>query len=288
MQVKEFFDKDTYTLTYVVFDEQSKDALIIDPVLNYDAGGSITSDDSIQMITEFCKSHHLNVHLLMETHAHADHISGAHKLKMDFFNKAQIVIGADIVQVQEIFKDVFHFSETFVADGSQFDRLVHDGDTLNAGSLNVRVISTPGHTPACVSYVIGDAVFTGDAIFMPDYGTGRCDFPAGSATKLYDSISRKLFQLPDETRVFVGHDYQPGGRSLQWETTIAEQKKSNKQLTASTSEAEFVKFRTDRDKTLSAPRLLYQSIQINIAAGKLPAQDSGGRAFLKIPLFEKK
>ena len=287
MQVKEFFDKDTYTLTYVVYSEQSKDAIIIDPVLNYDAGGSITYEQSIDLVTDFCKEHQLKVHLLMETHAHADHLSGAHRLKEDHFPEARIVIGSAIVEVQKIFKDIFHLNDAFKPDGSQFDQLVGDNDQLKAGSIDIRVMTTPGHTPACVSYVIGDCVFTGDAIFMPDYGTGRCDFPAGSAKDLYHSISQKLYKLADETRVFVGHDYQPGGRPLRWESTIGEQKASNKQLRGETTEEEFVKFRTDRDSTLSAPRLLYQSIQINIAAGQLPDEDALGQTYLKIPLYQK-
>lgn len=287
MQVKEFFDKDTYTLTYVVYSEQSKDAIIIDPVLNYDAGGSITYEQSIDLVTDFCKEHQLKVHLLMETHAHADHLSGAHRLKEVHFPEARIVIGSAIVEVQKIFKDIFHLSDAFKPDGSQFDQLVGDNDQLKAGSIDIRVMTTPGHTPACVSYVIGDCVFTGDAIFMPDYGTGRCDFPAGSAKDLYNSISQKLYKLADDIRVFVGHDYQPGGRPLRWESTIGEQKASNKQLRGETTEEEFVKFRTDRDSTLSAPRLLYQSIQINIAAGQLPDEDALGQTYLKIPLYQK-
>jgi glyoxylase-like metal-dependent hydrolase (beta-lactamase superfamily II) len=200
------------------------------------------------------------------------------------FPKAQIAIGERICVVQDTFKSVFNFPDTFKTDGSQFHKLLKDGEEATAGSLEFQVIFTPGHTPACASYVFGDAVFSGDALFMPDSGTGRCDFPRGDARALYHSIAKKLYQLPDTTRVFVGHDYQPNGRALAYETTIGESKQSNIQLKGTTTEADFVAFRTKRDATLAAPRLLLPSVQVNIAAGELPQPESNGQSYLKIPI----
>jgi glyoxylase-like metal-dependent hydrolase (beta-lactamase superfamily II) len=200
------------------------------------------------------------------------------------FPSAQIAIGKNITVVQQYFKNMFNLADDFPTDGSQFDRLFEDTEIVNAGSLSFENIFTPGHTPACATYKFGDAIFTGDAIFMPDSGTGRCDFPAGSAHDLYHSITQRLYTLPDDTRLFVGHDYQPGGREVKNETTVGEQKASNVQLTADTSEVDFIKFRTSRDKELNAPRLLFQSIQVNIDAGELPEAEASGKAYLKIPV----
>ncbi len=224
----------------------------------------------------------LNVHYILETHAHADHLSGSQVLKAKLPH-AKIGIGSKITEVQKVFKGFFNLDPEFKTDGSQFDFLLEEGKPVNAGTLKIETLFTPGHTPACASYVIGDTVFTGDALFMPDYGTGRCDFPAGSADELYTSI-QKLYKLPDATRVFVGHDYMPNGRPVACESTVGEEKRNNVQITVETSRTEFVAFRTGRDKTLAAPRLLLPSVQINIDAGRLPKVDGSGARFLKIPV----
>lgn len=279
-----FFDKDTYTLTYVVYDENSKDAIIIDPVLDYDPAASKVSDDSIQEVQDFINSKGLNVHYILETHAHADHLTGAAELKKRI-PSAEIGIGRNITIVQDLFSGVFNLKD-FNTNGIQFDVLLNEEEALIAGTIEIKTIFTPGHTPACSSYLIDNMVFTGDALFMPDYGTGRCDFPAGSAKDLYHSIHEKLYKLPDGTRVLTGHDYQPNGRELRYESTIGESKKSNIQLKESTTEAEYVEFRTKRDATLSAPRLLLPSIQVNIDAGHLPHEEDNGTRYLKIPVRE--
>ena len=283
MQIKPFFDARTFTMTYVVQDPATKDAVVIDPVLDYDPAASKVWAESVEKVIDFVRDQNLNVHYILETHAHADHLSGSQLLKRAF-PKAKIAIGERITVVQQTFKTIFDLTENFPTDGSQFDRLLKDGETVDAGSLKVDVIFTPGHTPACATYKIGDALFTGDAIFMPDGGTGRCDFPAGSAKDLYNSITKKLYTLPDETRVFVGHDYQPGGREVAWETTIGDEKRNNIQLKATTSEEEFIQFRSARDKTLAAPKLLFQSVQVNIDAGKMPKPNEDKKRYLKIPV----
>lgn len=280
--VKEFFDRATWTLTYVVFDEKTKDAIIIDPVWDYDPAASKLSTASAEAVLGFVELNDLNVHYILETHAHADHVSGSQVLKKKL-PKAKVGIGAKITDVQKVFKGVFNLDPEFRTDGSQFDLLLEEGKPLHAGSLKIETLYTPGHTPACASYVIGDTVFTGDALFMPDYGTGRCDFPAGSADELYTSI-QKLYNLSDETRVFVGHDYMPNGRPVAFESTIGAEKRQNIQINAETSRSEFVNFRTSRDKTLAAPRLLLPSVQVNIAAGCLPPAEKNGVSYLKIPL----
>ena len=282
MQIHHFFDPATFTLTYLVWDPQTKDAVVIDPVLDYDPVASQTSCASVDQLAAKIEALGLRLRWVLETHAHADHLSGSQLLAQRF--GAPIAIGARITEVQETFKHVFDLPQEFATDGSQFDRLLADGEQLEAGSLRVGVIATPGHTPACVSYQIEDAVFTGDALFMDDYGTGRCDFPRGSAQVLYKSVHDKLYALPDQTRVFVGHDYQPGGRELAFETTIARSKANNPQLRADTSEQEFVKFREARDATLKAPRLLFQSVQVNIDAGRVPTAHANEIRYLRLPL----
>lgn len=284
--VKEFFDKATWTLTYVVFDPKTKDAVIIDPVWDYDPASSTLATNSSESVLKFVKESQLKVHNILETHAHADHVSGAQVLRRHLPD-AKIGIGANIREVQGVFKKVFNLDPDFKTDGSQFDLLLEEEKPHFAGSLKIETIYTPGHTPACSSYVIGDAVFTGDALFMPDYGTGRCDFPAGSADQLYSSVHDKLYKLPDETRVFTGHDYQPDGRALEFESTIGEQKRLNVQLNEKTSRADFVEFRNKRDKGLAAPRLLLPSVQVNISAGHLPEAENNGSRYLKIPIREK-
>ncbi|MCA9515425.1 MAG: MBL fold metallo-hydrolase [Myxococcales bacterium] len=282
MHIKHFYDPATYTLTFVVFDEKTRDAVVIDPVLDYDPIASATATRSVEEVEAFLKEEGLSLRFVLETHAHADHLSGSLHLKRRF--DARVAIGARITEVQETFAGLFAFGGDFKTDGSQFDVLVKHGDVLDAGAIQVEVIETPGHTPACVSYLIGDALFTGDALFIEDYGTGRCDFPRGDAKALYHSIMDRLYKLPDATRVFVGHDYQPNGRELRWETTIGASKAKNIQLRAETPEAEYVAFRQGRDKTLAAPRLLFPSIQVNIDAGRLPAAAANGIRYLRVPM----
>jgi glyoxylase-like metal-dependent hydrolase (beta-lactamase superfamily II) len=279
--IKELFDPATYTLTFVVHDPKTRDAVVIDPVLDFDPIASRTSTKSIEAVEAYLRTNELRLHYVLETHAHADHLSGSQYLKTRF--GAGVVIGEHITAVQQVFRGVFALPEGFAVDGSQFDRLVKDGEIVEAGSLRIRVLATPGHTPACVSFVIDDAVFTGDALFIEDYGTGRCDFPSGSADALFDSI-QKLYALPEATRVFVGHDYQPEGRALRFETTIGASKAKNVQITATTTRDQFVTFRQGRDKTLAAPRLLFPSVQINVDAGRLPAAGEGGLRRLRVPI----
>lgn len=279
MNIDTFFDEATYTLTYVVWDPETRDAIVIDPVLDYDPLGSQTSTTQLKKLDDFIAHHDLKLLYVLETHAHADHLSGSQYLKAKY--GAKIGIGEKIRVVQETFKPIFDAS--FSTDGSQFDLLLADGETLHAGSIAIEVIGTPGHTPACVTYKIDDAIFTGDALFMDDYGTGRCDFPAGSASDLYASI-QKLYALPDETRVFVGHDYQPGGRALAFETTIAKSKANNPQLAGSTTQDEFVSMREARDATLASPKLLFPSVQVNVDAGQIPKPRANGIRYLAIPL----
>lgn len=283
MKVRHFYDQATSTLTYVVFDEQSRDAIVIDPVLDYEPGSSKYATDSVDALVADITDLELNVHYILETHAHADHLSGSQFLKQVFPN-AKLAIGANIRLVQKTFKDIFNFKE-FNENGVQFDRLLADNESFQAGSLSIKTLYTPGHTPACVSYLINEqAVFTGDVLFMHDYGTGRCDFPGGSAEQMYASVTERLYTLSDEVAVYVGHDYLPGGRDVQYQSTIGQQKASNPQLNAKTTLSEFVEARNKRDKTLEAPRLLLQSLQVNIDAGMLPTEEDNGRQYLKIPI----
>ncbi len=282
MNIQPFFDAATWTVTYVVWDPSSKDAVVIDPVLDYDTDAVATSTASLEKLAAFLDEQGLKVHYVLETHAHADHLSGSQWLRDRY--GAKVGIGQAIRSVQEVFKGVFGLDPSFPVDGSQFDVLFEDHDVITAGTLSFEVLHTPGHTPACVSYHVGDAVFTGDALFMPDLGTGRCDFPKGSATDLYRSVHDTLYALPDDTRVFVGHDYGGEGRGIDWETTIGASKRTNKQLRAETTEAEYVAFRSARDRTLKVPRLLFPSVQVNIDAGRLPRPDANGRRYLRLPI----
>lgn len=282
MRIQHFYDPATFTLSYVVYDPDSRDAVVIDPVLDYDPLASTTSTTSVAAVESFLGREGLKLHYVLETHAHADHLSGSQYLKRRF--GAKVGIGARITEVQQVFKDVFDLDPAFAIDGTQFDRLFADGEKVRAGTLEIEIIATPGHTPACVSYKMKDAIFTGDALFIEDYGTGRCDFPRGSADALYTSVHDRLYELPDDTRVFVGHDYQPHGRALRFETTIGQSKEANIQLRASTSREAFVKMRDERDAKLSAPRLLYPSVQVNVNAGRLPEPHANGRRYLTIPL----
>jgi len=281
IHVEPFYDPRTSTLSYVVSDPATGDAVVIDPVLDYDPANGSTWTESADRVCAHVAERGLRVHYVLETHAHADHLSASQLLRRRL--EARVAIGERIREVQTTFQAVFDLPASFAADGSQFDRLLGDGERIEAGSLAIEVIATPGHTPACVSYRIEDVVFTGDALFTEDYGTGRCDFPRGSAEALYDSIQR-LYALPEETRVFVGHDYQPGGRQLRWQTTIGASRARNPQLSATTTRADFVALRTARDATLTTPRLLFPSVQVNIDAGHLPAARANGRRYLVVPL----
>lgn len=283
INIKTFYDEATFTLTYVVSDPETKDAVVIDPVLDYNPIGSKVSDTSYQQVVDYVKHEGLTLHLVLETHAHADHLSSS-QLFRDDFPGLKVAVSERIQGVQSVFKGVYNLDDSFVANGEQFDYLIKDYEVVEAGSLRIKALPTPGHTPACLTYHVEDAVFTGDALFMPDFGTGRCDFPAGDARTLYQGIQKNLYTLPDETRVFVGHDYQPGGRELAYETTIGEEKAKNIQLKANTTEDEFVQFRENKDKTLAAPKLIYQSILVNIDAGHLPKAENNGKRYLKIPL----
>jgi glyoxylase-like metal-dependent hydrolase (beta-lactamase superfamily II) len=282
MKVEHFYDQETNTLTYVVWDTQTRDAVLIDPVLGY---SPITGKIDINQFDAVCSliaEKGLQLRWIFETHAHADHIS-ASQLYKQRFPQAILGISEHIVAVQQVFKIVLSLDAAFDTSGSQFDVLIKDGECLSAGTLQIQALPTPGHTPACLSFHIGDHVFTGDALFMEDYGTGRCDFPGGNAAALYHSVHEVLYSLPDETHVWVGHDYQPNGREMLCQTTIGAQKKANIQLSEATTEDTFVAFRQGRDAGLSTPRLLYASIQVNIAGGHLPEPDDSGKRYLKMP-----
>ncbi|MGM0558508.1 MAG: MBL fold metallo-hydrolase [Myxococcota bacterium] len=283
MNIETFFDERTFTLTYVVYDDETRDAVVIDPVLDYDPKASKTWTESADEVIDFIKDQDLNLHYILETHAHADHLSGSQHIKKAFPD-AKVGIGSKITVVQETFKDIFDLPEDFPTDGRQFDVLLDEGDTLEAGPIKVETLYTPGHTPADVTYKIDDAVFTGDALFMPDMGTGRCDFPAGSSKDMYESVVGKLYELPDDTRVFVGHDYQPGGRELAYESTVGENKEMNVMLPMGKTEEDFIRDRDARDSTLDAPKLLFQSVQVNVDAGKLPAPHKNKISYLRIPV----
>lgn len=285
MHIEALFDKDTSTLSYVVHDEATKDAIVIDPVLDFDPASGAISRTSAKRLVTYVTEKRLTVRAIFETHAHADHLSASQVLK-EAWPTAPLMIGEGIRVVQRTFREIFGLVPTQGNDSAPFDRLLRDGETVSCGSLNVKVLATPGHTSACVSYLVGDAVFTGDVLFMPDSGTGRCDFPGGDARALYRSVTQRLYVLPDATRVFTGHDYQPDGRPLRFAATIGEQKRDNIHLKAATSEEEYVAFRTKRDATLKAPRLLYPSLQVNIEAGRLPCPEANGRRYLKLPLTE--
>jgi len=281
MHVEPFYDPRTSTVTYVVSDPATNDAVVIDPVLDFDPASGRIWTESVDRVSDYLRRAQLRAHFVLETHAHADHLSGSQALRRRF--DARIAIGERIREVQETFRPIFDLPAGFAADGRQFDRLLADGEVLHAGSLAIEVIATPGHTPACVTYKVRDAIFTGDALFIEDYGTGRCDFPRGSAEALYDSIQR-LYALPDSTRVFVGHDYQPGGREVRWETTIGASKAKNPQLSGTTTRETFVASRRARDAALPAPRLLFPSVQVNVDAGRLPAPHANGTRYLVIPV----
>ena len=280
------FHKDTNTCTYIVKDSTTNHAMIIDPVLDFDSGSARTAQIHNDKVVEFIESKNLQVDYIVETHVHADHLTGANGLAKKF-PSAKTAIGEHVVDVQALFQKVFNLDkekDNFHPDGSQFDMLLKDNEVFMLGNTEVKVFHTPGHTPACVSLLVGnDALFTGDTLFMHDFGTARCDFPGGSVNDLYNSIQR-LYSLPDDTRVFVGHDYAPGGRDIQWETTIGVSKQSNKQIKAETTLEEYSKFRTERDAQLKAPNLIIPSLQVNLRNGAMPPAENNGTVYLKVPM----
>lgn len=280
-QVKAFFDPATWTVSYVVFDAPGGHCALVDSVLDYDPKSGRTRTDSADQLIAFVREQNLTVDWILETHAHADHLSAAPYLRKHLGGK--IAIGGKITQVQNVFKGIFHLEPEFATNGSQFDHLFEDGDTFAIGTLQAQALSVPGHTPACMAYQVGDAVFVGDTLFMPDVGTARCDFPGGNAHTLYQSV-RKLLSLPPETRLFMCHDYPPEGRAAQWECTVADQRTRNIHVHDGVSEAEFVAMRTKRDAGLAMPVLILPSVQVNIRAGELPPPEANGVSYLKIPL----
>ncbi|TPE48014.1 MBL fold metallo-hydrolase [Maribrevibacterium harenarium] len=280
--VKAFFDEATFTVSYVVTDPATKQCAIVDSVLDYDHASGRTSTKSADEVISYIQSQDLSVAWILETHVHADHLSAAPYLRNKVGGK--IVIGDHITTVQNTFGKLLNAEPEFARDGSQFDMLVKEDDQLPLGETAIQVLHTPGHTPACVTYVIGDACFVGDTMFMPDYGTARCDFPGGDAATLYRSI-QKIFALPDDTRLFMCHDYKaPGRDEYQWETTVAEQKANNVHIHTGISEAEFCAMRTTKDATLAMPRLIWPSVQVNMRAGNLPPAEANGTRYIKTPI----
>lgn len=279
MEIREFFDPSTSTLTYVVHAEGR--GVVIDPVRDYEASSAHTSWASAEAVAKYIDGAGLEIPFVIDTHAHADHMSG-----IPFFHErygARSVTGNRIGEIQQTFRDVYNLDPDFPVDGRQFAVLLDEGEKLDVGTFAVEAMHTPGHTPAHMSWRIGDAVFVGDTLFMPDYGTARCDFPGGSAGELYDSIQR-LYQLSDETPLFVCHDYRPGGRPMAFRTTVGEQKRHNVQLNQHTTREEYVAFREKRDAELDMPRLILPSLQVNIRAGQLPEPEPNGVSYLRIPL----
>lgn len=281
-QVTAFFDPDTFTYSYVVSDPQTRQCAVVDSVLDYDPASGRTSYASADRLLDHVRAHELSVQWILETHVHADHLSAAPYLKEKLGGK--VAIGDRITVVQNTFGNLFNAGDEFATDGRQFDQLFADGAEFQVGVIPARAIHTPGHTPACMTYVIGDAAFVGDTLFMPDYGTARCDFPGGDAHVLYQSV-QKIFALPDETRMFMCHDYgTPERDQYLFETTVGEQRRGNIHIHAGVSEAAFVAMRTERDATLAVPKLILPSVQVNMRGGDLPPAESNGTRYLKIPL----
>ncbi len=279
--VQGFFDPATNTVSYIVHDPATKSAAIIDPVLGFAARNARTNTARADALLEVIRTQGLDLKYLLETHAHADHLSAAHHLRAQ--TGAPVMIGAHITAVQKIFADLFE-ADDVACDGGAFDRLLDGGDILPLGALDIHVLHTPGHTPACVTYVIGDAAFVGDTVFMPDYGTARADFPGGDATTLYRSI-RRVLDLPPETRLFTGHDYPPASRAEPaWEASVAQHRHANIHVHDGVNEAEFVAMRTKRDATLDAPVLILPALQVNIRAGEMPPASIGGHVYLRLPV----
>lgn len=280
-QVHGIFDPVTWTVTYVVYEKEGSACAIIDSVLDYDPKSGRTRTDSADKVIEFVKQKNLKVEWILETHAHADHFTAAPYLKQKLGGKT--AIGDHITTVQQVFKDIFNLEPDFATNGSQFDHLLKDGEEFRFGALSGSTLYVPGHTPACVAFHIGDTVFVGDTMFMPDVGTARCDFPGGDAKTLYAS-ARKILSLPDATRLFMCHDYPPNDRPVAFETTVGEQRRKNIHVHDGISEAQFVEMRTRRDATLEMPVLILPAVQVNIRAGEMPPKDTNGVAYLKIPV----
>ncbi len=277
-----FFDEATNTISYIVCDPNGSACAVIDSVLDFDFASGRTDTKSANELINFIKENKLDVQWLLESHVHADHLSAAPYIQKEVGGK--IGIGSHITDVQETFGKIFNEGTEFQRDGSQFDKLFVEGDTFHIGQLRGDVLHTPGHTPACMTYVIGDAAFVGDTLFMPDFGTARCDFPGGSSENLFSSI-QKILSLPDATRIFVGHDYKaPGREHYAWETTVGEQKKKNIHIKSGKSKEDFVKLRDKRDAKLAMPKLIVPSLQINMRAGNMPEPDEQGDVFLKVPI----
>lgn len=281
LQIHGIFDANTWTVTYVIHQGAGTACAIIDSVLDYDPKSGRTHHSSADKVIDYVQTHRLQVAWILETHAHADHLTAAPYLKAKL--GGQTGIGDHITQVQEVFKGIFNLESDFPTNGAQFDRLFKDGDELPVGSITGKIIYVPGHTPACVAYQFGDAVFVGDTLFMPDVGTARCDFPGGDAKTLYASV-QKLLSLPPTTRLFMCHDYPPKGREVVFETTVAAQRSSNIHVHDGIDEASFIKMRSDRDSTLEMPVLILPAVQINIRAGEFPPKEDNGIAYAKIPL----
>ncbi len=281
-KITAFFDEPTHTVSYVVVDPDTKACVVIDSVLDFDQAAYSTSHDSADGLVQFVKQNELTVHWILETHVHADHLSAAPYIKKQL--GGQIAISHQVTEVQKVFGDLYNFSDEFVRDGSQFDQLIEDGQTLTFGSQQLTALSTPGHTPACMTFVIGNSAFVGDTLFMPDFGTARTDFPGGDAKTLYRSIQR-ILSLPPATRLFMCHDYKaPGRDEYAWETTVQQSRDQNIHLLDNISEVEFVSFREERDATLPVPKLMLPSVQVNIRGGELPDAAENGIRYLKMPL----
>ena len=279
--VNAFFDEATFTITYVVADPTTKRAAVVDPVLDFDQASGRTSTTSADEVIAFVKDENLGIYWILETHVHADHLSGAPYIRQELGGKT--AIGANVTAVQNTFKSVFNL-KNLDTDGSQFDHLFADDESFDIGNIAGRIIATPGHTPACITYVIGDAAFVGDTLFMPDFGSARTDFPGGDATQLYESI-QKILALPDETRLFMCHDYKAPGRDVYaWETSVAEQRASNIHINDTVSRDAFVELREGRDSQLGMPKLILPSLQVNLCAGRLPEPEDNDIRYLKIPL----
>lgn len=280
-EVKSFFDKETSTLTHIVYDPEKRDAVVIDPLMDFNLQTFACGQHSVEQIVHFCQDLKLHVRYILETHSHADHLSGSQLLK-DFFPKSKICIGREITTVQKHFSE-FYDLENFPCDGSQFDSLFENGNELDAGSFSVKTWHTPGHTPVCYTLQIEDKLFTGDALFAPDIGTGRCDFPGGGAATLYKSIKNTIYKQADSSEVYFGHDY-PERRERLEHVSLAVEKKTNSKINAKTTEEDFIRARTHRDAELTLPKLFLPSLLVNIAGGRLPAKRKSGKVFFCFPL----
>lgn len=282
ISIKAFFDQNTFTVTYVVADNESGQCAVIDSVLDFDQASASTSTQSADQVVAYIRTQGFDTRWILETHVHADHLSAAPYLKASLGGK--IAVGQHITQIQQTFKNIFNESDSFATDGSQFDLLLSDGDTLLLGSNKIKILHTPGHTPACLTYAIADALFVGDTLFMPDFGTARTDFPGGDAKTLFQSI-KKILSFPDHYRVFTCHDYKAPNRDVYaWQSRVYDQKNHNVHVKKSISEQQFIAYRTQRDSELSLPKLILPAVQINMRAGNMPQQEENGTAYLKLPI----